>query len=161
VILRLLIISVVTNVGLRAAPFVLLPALAGTLALELPVAALFGVGKRGLLAVLLVNLVTNPLFNAALFGLYGVEMLMREASSYRGRPVVSQQLTALAASPVHWLTIAALEIAIVLVEWGLLVWALRRTAGSRRRLLALSLCMNATSAIVGVVISLMLVGHRL
>jgi hypothetical protein len=160
VISRLVVMTIATTVGLRAAPFVLLPALIGTLAVELPVAALFRVGRRGLLAVLFVNLVTNPLFNAVLFGLYGVEMLMRDAYLYRGRPV-SRQLTALASSPVHWLTLAALEIAIVLVEWGLLVWALRRTAGRSRRLLALSLCMNATSAIIGVVISVVIAGRGL
>jgi hypothetical protein len=160
VISRLVVMTIATTIGLRAAPFVLLPALIGTLAVELPVAALFRVGKRGLLAVLFVNLVTNPLFNAALFGLYAVESMLREAHLYRGRPV-SRQLTAFASSPAHWLTLAALEIAIVLVEWGLLVWALRSTAGSRRRLLALSLCMNAMSAIIGIVVSLVFVGHRL
>jgi hypothetical protein len=160
VISRLVVITIANTVGLRAAPFVLLPALVGTLAVELPVAALFRVSRRGLLAVLFVNLVTNTLFNAVLFGLYGVEMLMRDAYLYRGRPM-SQQLMALASSPVHWLTLVALEIAIVLVEWGLLAWALRGTAGSRRRLFALSLCMNATSAIIGVVVSLVLVGRTL
>jgi hypothetical protein len=160
VISRHLVLTIAGSVGLHAAPFLLLPALIGTLAIELPVAALFGVGKRGLLAVLFVNLVTNPLFNAALFGLYGVEMLTLEASVYRGRPQ-SRQLTALAVSPVHWLALAAFEIAIVLVEWGLLVWALRRTAGSRRRLLALSLCMNAVSAIAGVVISVVFAAQKL
>ena len=159
-ILRPLLFAIMDTVGLRAAPVVLMPALIGTLAIELPVASLFGVGERGLLAVLFVNLVTNPLFNAALFGLYGVETTLREASLYRGRPQ-SRLLTAYAASPDHWVAIVVLEIAIVFVEWGLLVWALRRTAGSSRRLLALSLSMNATSAIVGVIISLVLVGHGL
>jgi hypothetical protein len=159
VISRLLVLTIADTVGLHAAPLLLLFALIGTLAIELPVAALFGVGKRGLLAVLFVNLVTNPLFNAALFGLYGVEIVMRENAALRDRP--GRPLALLAVGPVHWSTLATLEIAIVVVEWGLLGWALRHTAGSRGRLLGLSLCTNATSAIVGVVISLVIAGQGL
>jgi hypothetical protein len=102
--------------------------LAVTLALELFVAALFRIGRRGLLAVLLINIVTNPLFNLVFWG----------ASRGRG--------------PELLIILLVLEAVVVLVEWRLLVWALGRTAGSSRRLFALSLAMNAVSAVGSVLL---------
>ena len=106
-------------------------ALATTLALELPTAALFGVGKRGLGAVVLANLVTNPLFNLVFVLI--VFLLGLNAWTY------------LASLPVA----VVLEIAVVIAEWRLLVWALRTTGGSSMKLLAMSVTMNLVSGLVG------------
>jgi hypothetical protein len=132
--------------GAVAAPFVIVPPLLATLAIELPVAAAFRIGKRGMLAVFLVNVVTNPVFNAALFALYGFGIGIHDTYLRRTRPGPPTAVTQV--YPVYWFTFAVMEVAIALVEWGLLVWALRRTAGSARKLLAMSVCMNAASALL-------------
>lgn len=102
----------------------LAPALVFTLVVEVPVAWLRGLrGRRALTAVVLVNLITNPLLNYVLL-------------------VASQ----LASIRIYWVVAAILEVAVVLVEWRLLLWAL---GGSSRRMLLTSVLMNAASFGVG------------
>lgn len=85
--------------------------------------------SRGLAAVACVSLVTNPLLN---FG----GLLLAQAWDWSSTPA-----TALA-------VLVPAEIAVVLVEWRLLLWAL---GGSPRRMLLVSAVMNAASALVGLV----------
>jgi hypothetical protein len=108
--------------------FALLAALAPTLAVELPVAALLGLrSTRALAAVAAVNLLTNPTLNLILLALFGGTGLG-------------------AASAAFWPTLAALEVAAVIVEWRLLLWVL---GGSPRRLLLVCAALNASSFAVG------------
>jgi hypothetical protein len=106
-------------------------ALVLTLALELPVAALFRVGWWGIAAVALVNLVTNPPLSLIVIAQAGVA-------------------PAWAAS----LALPILEVAVVIIEWRLLAWALHGTAGSSRRMLTLSITMNAASVAGGYLVLL-------
>jgi hypothetical protein len=98
-----------------------------TIAIEVCVAALWGLRTRqALLGVVGLNLVTNPTLNLVL-GLF---------------PLVAL------ASPTYGL-VALLEVAVVLVEWRLL----QAMFGQRRSgMLRLSLCMNATSLALGLVL---------
>jgi len=101
-----------------------------TLAVELPVAAALGLRSgRALAAVACVSLVTNPLLTLG-------GLLLAQAYDWSSTPA-----TALA-------VIVPAEVAIVLVEWRLLLWAL---GGSPRRMLVVSVTMNATSALAGLV----------
>jgi hypothetical protein len=102
-----------------------------TLALELPVAVAFGLRSRqALLAVVLVNLITNPLLN----------YLSAATAHFVDWPHGS---TASVAA-----IIVAAEAVVVIVEWRLLVWALGEPS---RRMLALAASMNAVSALAGIV----------
>jgi hypothetical protein len=103
--------------------------------LELLVAIPFRIGRRGMVAVALVNVVTNPLFNFAIFALIW--------SSTPGRGSDYSDYTAI--SPVAM----PLEIVVIVAEWRLLIWSLRSTAGGPGKLLGLSVAMNTVSAIVG------------
>ena len=135
--------------GVVAAPFVIIPPLVVTLIIELPIAVLFRVGERGEKAVLLVNLVTNPLFSAVLFVLYGLGIGIYQTpvpGTRFGPPPMQTHVTS-----AYWIAWVGMEVAIALIEWGLLVWALQRTAGSARKLLAMSVCMNGASALIGLV----------
>jgi len=96
-----------------------------TIALELLAALFFKVGRRGLIAVALVSVVTNPALN--------VLMGYMSGAYWFDHPRRADAAIILA------------EIAVVFVEWALLVWALRRTAGSPRKLLVLSIAMNLVS----------------
>jgi hypothetical protein len=109
--------------------------LAVSTAIELVVAALFRLRGRGLLAVALVNVATNPLLNVIIFALL------------RGKLLSFSQLFSTPFSP-SAVILLALEAGVVMVEWLLLIWALGRTGGSPRRLLALSAVMNLSSAVV-------------
>jgi hypothetical protein len=101
-----------------------------TLAVELPVAAALGLRSgRALAAVACVSLFTNPLLT---FG----GLLLAQAYDWSSTPV-----TALA-------VIVPAEIAVVIGEWRLLLWAL---GGSPRRMLLVSAAMNAASALAGLV----------
>jgi hypothetical protein len=104
--------------------------LALTLAVELPVAAALGLrDRRSLAAVACVSLITNPVLTWTGWAL--------------------AQVVAWSASPAGALAfLVPAEIAVVVVEWRLLVWAL---GGSPRRLLLISAVMNAASALVGLV----------
>jgi hypothetical protein len=103
---------------------VLAPALVLTVLIEVPVAWLRGLrGRRGLAAVVLVNLITNPLFNYVLL-------------------VVNQ----LASNRIYWSAAALLEVLVVIAEWRLLLWVL---GGPSRRMLVTSVLMNVASFAVG------------
>jgi hypothetical protein len=111
-----------------SAPLALLESLGLTLAVELPMAALLGLRTRmALFVVLLVNLMTNPTLGCLL--LVG-HRLGIGSSAYAAAWLVG-------------------EVAVVAVEWRLLVWAL---GGRSRSLLAVALAMNLASAAVGAVV---------
>lgn len=102
-----------------------------TLALELPVAVAFGLRTRNaLLAVAMINLLTNPLLNYA--------------------SMVSQLLTGWADGPAASVAVILLaaEAIVVISEWRLLIWTLGEPS---RRMLSLSLRMNGVSALAGFV----------
>jgi hypothetical protein len=104
--------------------------LALTLAIELPVAAALGLrDRRSLLAVACVSLVTNP---ALTWTGWALSTLWDWSGSAGG--TVALLLPA--------------EILVVAVEWRLLLWAL---GGDSRRLLLVSIVMNAASAMTGLV----------
>lgn len=123
---------VLTELGVVLATFGL--ALAGTLLFELPVAALFRVGRRGLAAVVLINLITNPLLNLALL------VIVLTAGLGFGTRLIAAG------------SVPLLEAAVVIAEWRLLVWALCGMAGSSRRMLAMSVAMNLASVLGGIVL---------
>jgi len=102
-----------------------------TLVLELPVAVAFGLRTRqALLAVVLVNLITNPLLN----------YLSAATAHFVDWPHGSTASVAV--------IIVTAEALVVIVEWRLLTWALGEPS---RRMLALALCMNAVSTLAGLV----------
>jgi len=100
-----------------------------TLAIELPVAAAFGLRTRqALLAVVFVNLITNPVLNyLTILG---------------ARIAAPRQVPAAVYVPM----LVAAEVLVIVVEWRLLVRAL---GGGSRRMLAVSAAMNAASAAAG------------
>jgi len=94
---------------------------------EIAVAFLLGYRRpREIIAVFLVNLVTNPSLNYLIF-----------LNDYFG--LIQERLP----------LILFLELAVVLIEWDLLVIALR---GDKRSLLGLSFFMNTCSYLTGVLI---------
>ena len=98
-----------------------------TIVVEGIVAWLFGLRtKRELLTIALINVITNPLLNYLI-----------AVNSYFH---LILQTTIL---------ILCLEVAIVLVEWRLLVWVLRQ---STQKMLLLSFVMNACSYLAGLLI---------
>ena len=98
-------------------------ALSLTIAVELIVAAIFGYrSKAALLAVVLVNIITNPIANYIVLFNRLINLL-----------------------PEHVL-IAVVEICIVFVEWGLLVYVLK---GNRTKLFLLSLVIRMVIAVRG------------
>jgi len=114
-------------------------ALTSTLVVELLVAWIFRVGRRGIAAVALINLLTNPLFNLALMTFvftagYGDGFAIRHYFRWTLAVIV------------------ALEVVVVIVEWRLLVWVSHGTMGSSRRMFALSVVANAASAIAPVAV---------
>lgn len=116
-------------------------ALAFTLIVEVPIAALFRVGRRGLRAVGYINCVTNPALNFIMMALYGFGVGFQE-----GDPAWLAYI-----SP-FWPVMFPLEALVVLVEWRLALWALQRDGFSSRRLLALSATMNAASFGLGLLL---------
>ena len=118
---------------------ILIP-LIGTVAVEMAVAVLFRIGRRGILAVGLASGVTNPLMNLVLAVLGPLDI------GYQ--PVLPGRAAPYEPTPAFNAMLAILEVAVVVAEWGLLVWALGATF-SRRRLLAVSLAANAASAALG------------
>jgi hypothetical protein len=123
----------------------LLLALAMTVAIEIPVAALFGLRRRELGVVAAVSFVTNPPLNLffALLSTLGVGY----TKIYTDLP--QRHLEHVVAQPWIWALLCLLELIVVVVEWRLLVWALAGKAGSSRRLLIISIAMNAASATLG------------
>jgi hypothetical protein len=120
--------------------------LAITTAVECAVAALFRVGRRGVGAVALVNLVTNPALNV-LIALFFTSLNQAGPSSPWWYFLAPEWLP--------YLLLPVLEVAVVMIEWRLLVWALRGTAGTSRKMLVLSVTMNVVSAVVATLASLL------
>ena len=106
-----------------------------TIVLEVAVAFFFGL-SRALWAVVAVNMVTNPVSSALVATLYGVGVGF---GSTRTESWV-------------WPLLGVLEVAIVVAEWRLLVWALAGKAGTSLKLLVLSVVMNAFSGTFGTLI---------
>jgi len=109
-------------------------ALALTIAIECVVVALLGVRRaEEFAAVALVNVITNPALN----------VLARAVSA-----AATKALSSPLAAYVYWGFVGIAEVAVALIEWRLLVWALR--AGTRSRTwLIRSAVMNATSFVLG------------
>jgi hypothetical protein len=123
---------------LVAVEFLLIP-LVATVVVELLVALPFRVGRRGLAAVVLVNGVTNPLLNLFLLTVYGLGIGFKWVPFSNERAVV-------------WYVIFFVaEAVVVLVEWRLLNWVLRKYVSSRR-LLVLAVAMNVVSAGLGLLL---------
>jgi hypothetical protein len=103
----------------------LLPPLLLTILIELSVGILLGYRKKvEMAAIVLVNMVTNPLLNYLVF-----------LNNHFSFIALTQPI------------IGGLEFLVVLAEWGMLVFALH---GKPKPLFGLSLAMNACSYIVGV-----------
>jgi hypothetical protein len=107
-------------------------ALVLTIAVEAPAAALLGYRTRHAIAIVaLVNVATNPPLNFLL----NVIMLYARSRSLADPPAL--------------VALVLLEVAVVLVEWRVLAWAL---PDLRRRALPVALAMNAASLAVGLAI---------
>ena len=114
-------------------------ALALTIAIELAVVALLGVRRaEEFAAVALVNVITNPALNVLAAAAYGLIVYAVARLGLSGGVVAL----------VYWALIGVAEVAVVLVEWRLLVWALRAESDSRKWLIR-SAAMNATSFVLG------------
>jgi hypothetical protein len=110
-------------------------ALLVTLVAEVAVAAAFGLRRSGLAAVALVSIITNPAMNLALLDGQGGILPYGHDSG--------------------WLLAAVLlEVIVVVVEWRLLVWALKGSYGDSRRMLQLSATMNLASVAAGIALLL-------
>lgn len=109
-------------------------ALVVTTVVQVVVAAMFGLRGRSLGAVVLVNVVANTELG------FGLALVLAVSGYFEG---VATGLT------LPLVTLIVLTV-VVIVEWRLLVWALGRTAGSPKRLLALSIVMNAASTVLPV-----------
>jgi hypothetical protein len=133
----------VTTIALLG--MVILPLLL-TLVLETAVAAAFRVGRRALRAVACVNLVTNPPLNALLLVLFGLDVGFTHRS---WNPGYGKDREVIGKAGWLWVSLVAIEVVIVIVEWRLLVWATRGARNRSSRLLALSFAMNAVSGLLG------------
>jgi hypothetical protein len=124
-------------------------ALLVTLAVELAVAALYRVGWRGLAVVALVNVITNPIMNLLLIITVGIVGFPPNSGGYVGPTIPDAVVLAGYAAPLLF------EVAVVFVECELMVWAFQGTAGDYDRLLGLSIVMNVSSAVIGVVLAIL------
>ena len=116
------------------------PSLALTLAVELPVAAALGLRRKlELAAVVCVNLITNPIL---VWLVYAASALNNADWPYDYPWSVSPLLSAV--------VFVGLEAVVVVVEWRLLVWALKKPS---RQMLWVSIAMNAASAVAGVALA--------
>lgn len=98
----------------------------------MPVAALLGLRTRtALLAVTLINVVTNPALSYAL-------LVARHAFGWDGHALALPLLALLVG-----------EVLVVVAEWRLLLWAL---GGNRQRMFTVALAMNVASACIGLVV---------
>ena len=99
--------------------------------MEIAVAAAMGLRDRhSLVSVACASLITNPLLN------------------WLGWVLATRWDWAAGAGSAAAFLVPA-EVAVVIVEWRLLVWAL---GGNSRRLLLVSAAMNAASALVGILV---------
>jgi len=123
----------------------ILAPLAVTIVLETGVAALLGLRRRALAVVVWVNCVTNPLLNLVwmVFAWAGVGFTTKNSVGSRSGTV---NLT-----PTFWgwAILGVMEVIVSVVEWRMLVWALGRKNISSRKLLVVSVVMNAVSATLG------------
>jgi hypothetical protein len=114
------------------------PPLLLTVLIEVPVGWLCGLrSRRAVSAVVLVNVVTNPVLNYLL-----LVFSLSNPPLPDNSPVV--------ALAVIWGLIAVLEVLAVVAEWRMLLWVL---GGSSRRMLVTSVLMNAASFGLGLAIS--------
>lgn len=107
-------------------------ALGLTLAIEIAVAKVFFSEKYIIKAVILMNLVSHPVFNLALYFL----------SAYLGWRI-------------GWLVLIYFEIGIVILEALLLLYA----GFGRKKSVALSLCANTASFSIGFILTVMNILH--
>ena len=116
--------------------------LVASICIECLVAALFGFRWRQLTAVVWVNFLTNPILNLVWLSLFwfGFGKTIQATGDTAGHVVPSTWM---------WFLLAGLEVVVVVAEWRLLLMALGRKAFSPRRLLAVSVVMNAVSATLG------------
>jgi hypothetical protein len=116
--------------------------LAASICLECFVAALFGFRWRQLTAVVWVNCVTNPVLNLVWLSLFWLGS---------GKTIQASGDAAVQVVPSTWMwfLLAGLEVVVIIAEWRLLLVALGRKAFSPRRLIAVSVAMNAVSATLG------------
>lgn len=109
-----------------------------TVAIEVAVAALFGLRRRALGTVVWINFVTNPLLSLLWLSLFALGL---------GQTTV--QADHLVPADWMWLLLGLLEAIVVMAEWRLLVWVLGRKAVDPRRLLVATVVMNLVSATLG------------
>ena len=110
---------------------------------SLVAALLFGFRLRELTAVVWVNFVTNPVLNLVWLSLFWLgfgHTTVQAAGDAAGRVVPSAWM---------WSLLVVLEVVVIVAEWRLLLVILGRIARSSRRLLTVSVVMNAVSATLG------------
>ncbi len=110
-----------------------------TVVIEVVIATSFRLSQRGVGAVVAVNLVTNPVLTAVIATLAWLGV------GWRFEPDSGDLL----GTGWGWAELALLEAIIIIAEWRLLVWVLRGSEGSARKLLALAIVMNVVSATLG------------
>ena len=123
----------------------ILAPLAVTIVLETGMAALFGLRRRALAAVVSVNCVTNPPLNLLWMVLAWASVGFERVNSGGSRGGTVD------VTPTFWgwFILGVLEVLVVVVEWRILVWALGRKDISSRKLLVVAAVMNAVSATLG------------
>jgi hypothetical protein len=130
--------------GPGAALYSVALALGLTVAIETGVAALLGLRGRALAAVVWVNFVTNPLLNLAWLSIFwlgfGYKAVPSSPSGVAGGAAIATWA---------WLVLVIMEVIVVLSEWAILRLVVERPALSHKRLLTISLAMNAVSATLG------------
>jgi hypothetical protein len=116
--------------------------LAASVCIECVVAALFGFRWRELAVVVWVNFVTNPLLTIVWLSLLwlGFGRTIQATGGAAGQVVPSTWM---------WFLLAGLEVVVIVAEWRLLLMALARKAFGPRKLLIVSVAMNAVSATLG------------
>jgi hypothetical protein len=119
-----------------------------TIAVEVPVAGAFGLGRRGMAAAVLINVVTNPALNFIVLVLFGLGFGFTP-----GTGATFSLSSWFSVAGYAYVLLSALEVAVVLIEWRMLVWALSGTKHSPRRLLAASVTMNVASFLAGVLVT--------
>lgn len=119
-----------------------------TLVSEVVVALCFRIPGRELLSVALVSGATNPLMNLAMTATYTFALGYNVVGPGTYYPEM-YDIPSYAPSALLYALFAAAEVVVAVVEWRVLVWAIGERVSSRR-LLALSVVMNAASAALSV-----------